>query len=60
MWYVTRLSRKVHDLIYKDTSESLCSRAWRLQDQSRFWKAWTYVFGRAHCWRSYSRYYDHG
>jgi hypothetical protein len=57
MWYITRISRVVHDMIFKDTSESLCSRAWRLQDQSRFWRIWTYVFGRLHCYDSYNRYW---
>jgi hypothetical protein len=57
MWDITWLSRAIHDLIYKDTSESFCSRAWRLQGKSRFWKFWTYVFGRVHCARSFERYW---
>ena len=58
MWYVTRLSHLAHDLIFTDTSESLCSRAWRLQHESRFWWIWTYVFGRKHCYYSYTRYWS--
>lgn len=56
---VDRISLIMHNAIFKDTSESLCSRAWRLRNQSRFWNAWTHVFGRIHCWRSYARYHDH-
>jgi hypothetical protein len=57
MRHITRLSQIFHDIIFKDTSESLCSRAWRLQHTSRFWKFWTRVFGRVHCYRSYMRYW---
>ena len=57
MWGIDRLSRITHDLIFKDTSESFCSRAWRKQDVSRFWKAWTYAFGRRHCAASFERHW---
>ena len=57
MLYITRVSHFIHNLIFKDTSESLCSRAWRLQHRSRFWKVWTYVFGRRHCAASFDRYW---
>ena len=60
MWGVDRISLIVHNAIFKDTSESFCSRAWRLREQSTFWWSWTYVFGRKHCRRSYERYYDQG
>ena len=52
------LSRILHDLIFRDTSQSLCSRAWALQHRHAFWRAWVLVFGRRHCERSH-RYY-HG
>jgi len=54
---VTQTSRLIHDLLFPDTSESLCSRAWRLQRQSRFWLGWTYVFGRGHCQKSHRHYW---
>lgn len=52
------ISRITHGLIYRDTDESLCSRAWRLRDRP-FWRAWVAVFGRGHCERSW-RYYWRG
>lgn len=58
MKFVTNLSRTIHDVWFSDTSESLCSRAWRLQGVSRFWLSWTYIFGRDHCERSYRRYWE--
>lgn len=51
------LSRRFHDLSFRDTSESLCSRAWRLQGVSPFWKLWVIMFGRSHCRRSYQYYW---
>jgi len=51
-------SRIVHDVSFSDTSESLCSRAWRLQGDSRFWHAWVLVFGRDHCQKSYRHYHE--
>lgn len=51
------LSRVVHDWIWGDVSQSLCSRAWWKQEESRFWKAWTYVFSRKHCRGSYLHYH---
>lgn len=57
MWGINRVSQILHDMVFADTSESLCSRAWRLQNQSTFWWSWTYVFGRKHCYRSFTRYW---
>lgn len=51
-------SRIMHDVSFRDTSESLCSRAWRLQGDSRFWRAWVRVFGRDHCQTSYRHYHE--
>lgn len=34
------LSRRVHNRLFRDTDESLCSRAWRLRSSSRFWSTW--------------------
>jgi len=53
MW---NLSRLTHNTIFGDTDESLCSRAWRLQDEHDFWWIWTLIFGREHCRKSF-RYY---
>lgn len=51
-------SRIMHDVSFRDTSESLCSRAWRLQGSSRFWAGWVRVFGRDHCQKSYRHYHE--
>lgn len=51
------ISRRLHDAIFSDTSESLCSRAWRLQNVSIFWRIWVKVFGVEHCERSYLFYW---
>jgi hypothetical protein len=51
-------SRIVHDVSFRDTSESLCSRAWRLHGDNRFWRAWVRVFGRDHCQTSYRHYHE--
>ena len=51
-------SLRIHNRIYTDTSESLCSRAWRLQGDSRFWRAWVRVFGPDHCQKSYRHYHE--
>lgn len=51
------ISRIVHGVCFKDTDESLCSRAWRLQDGSRFWAVWCRAFGRKHCRESFDRYW---
>lgn len=53
MWNVSRLT---HNLLFRDSDESLCSRAWRLQDDHSFWLGWTFIFGREHCRKSF-RYY---
>ena len=50
-------SRCLHDVSFRDTSESLCSRAWRLQGTSTFWLTWTYIFGRSHCQKSWEYYH---
>lgn len=53
---VQNLSRVVHDLFYRDTSQSLCSRAWEKRRTSRFWAMWVETFGPKHCessWRWY-------
>lgn len=47
------LSRIIHDRLFRDTSESLCSRAYRLRHHSRFWRAWVFVFTERHCRASY-------
>jgi len=60
MQHILNLSRILHDLLFKDASQSLCSRAWQQQDQSRFWRAWVWVFGRRHCRRSYVYYHGDG
>jgi len=57
MWSLRPLSRIAHNVSYRDTYESFCSRAWRLQDESYFWVAWTYVFGRRHCAASFKYYW---
>ena len=43
------LSQIVHDMIWTDTSQSLCARAYDLRDVSAFWRAWVIVFGERHC-----------
>jgi len=50
------ISSLLHDLIWSDTSQSICSRAWQRQHDSRFWRAWVWVFGRRHCERSWRRW----
>lgn len=47
------LSRRVHNTIFRDTDESLCSRAWRLRRASFFWASWVRAFGPAHCLEAY-------
>jgi hypothetical protein len=51
------ISRIVHGLHFKDTNESLCSRAWRLRDSSLFWALWCKAFGQKHCRESFDRYW---
>ncbi len=55
--WISTISRRLHDVSFRDTSESLCSRAWRLQDRSTFWLTWTYIFGRSHCRNSWEHYH---
>lgn len=53
----TSFSCRVHNLLFRDSHESLCSRAWRRQDHSRFWWLWTRLFGRRHCAESWDWYW---
>jgi hypothetical protein len=41
------ISRWLHYLFFADSSESLCSRAYRLRHGSEFWAAWVRMFGEA-------------
>lgn len=50
------LSRILHDLIYRDVSQSLCSRAWGHRAHP-FWAAWVWIFGAAHCEQSHQWYH---
>jgi hypothetical protein len=54
---ICELSRVMHDCLFSDTSQSLCSRAWQRRNVSRFWAAWVRIFGQAHCARSYRHYH---
>ena len=47
------LSRMIHDAIFRDTSQSLCARAYDLHRTHAFWALWRRVFGPLHCARSY-------
>ena len=47
------LSRMVHDTLYRDTSQSLCARAYDLHREHIFWRIWMRVFGPLHCARSF-------
>jgi len=49
------LSRILHDLLFRDTSQSLCSRAWDRRHK-RGWALWVWVFGARHCERSWRWY----
>lgn len=57
---VKRLSYYTHNLIFSDTRESWCSRAWRLHTQSRLWCVLLVVFGPQHCLSSYLHYHKPG
>lgn len=50
-------SRKLHDLLYRDASQSLCARAWGLRHTSSFWALWVRIFGPAHCRKSWEYYH---
>lgn len=47
------LSRLAHNRVFRDTDESLCSRAWRRQEDVPFWALWVRVFGRVHCHQAF-------
>ena len=47
------LSCLIHNRIFDDVDESLCSRAWRLRRTSRFWAGWVGLFGSNHCRASF-------
>lgn len=51
------LSCRIHNRLFADTHESLCSRAWRLQNRSLFWLVWVWLFGARHCERSWHWYW---
>jgi hypothetical protein len=53
------ISRWLHYLFFADSSESLCSRAYRLRHGSDFWAAWVRMFGARHCKASYLYYWRH-
>ena len=55
--WVTSLSRVANNCLFDGPSESLCSRAWRLRGQSKFWMCWVRVFGRIHCAKSFREYH---
>ena len=57
MHKLNAISSLLHGVSFRDTHESLCSRAWRLQSENRFWKLWTHVFGRRHCYTSFEHYW---
>lgn len=48
-----RFSVFIHNRIFDDVDESLCSRAWRYRLKSRFWAVWVAVFGTMHCQNSF-------
>lgn len=60
MHRILNLSRILHDLLFEDASQSLCSRAWQQRETSTFWRAWVFVFGRRHCRRSFHFYHGDG
>lgn len=43
------VSQLLHWIIFRDDSTSLCGRAWRYREESRFWAGWVVVFGVNHC-----------
>ena len=50
------LSRLAHDSLFRDKSQSLCSRAYERQDET-FWRLWVCVFGLKHCRKSWQHYH---
>jgi hypothetical protein len=48
-----KISVFLHNRIFDDVDESLCSRAWRLRNNSMGWAAWVILFGAAHCQNSF-------
>lgn len=52
------LSCRLHSVVFRDTHESLCSRAYRLRHRSKFWRAWVVAFGERHCESSWRFYHD--
>ena len=54
------LSYHTHNLVFSDTRESWCSRAWRLHAQSRLWCVLLVVCGPQHCLSSYLYYHQPG
>jgi hypothetical protein len=53
------VSRTLHDLLFRDKSQSLCSRAWdkRLAGPFLLWGLWVRIFGKAHCRASWLYYH---
>lgn len=47
------VSRLIHDSLFRDTSQSLCARAYDKHRGSVFWRIWMHLFGPMHCARSY-------
>jgi len=52
------VSRILHDRLFDDVSQSLCSRGWWLRDRHPFWRGWVRFFGPAHCRAAFL--YHHG
>lgn len=52
------LSCRIHNRLFSDTHESLCSRAWRLEQRSWFWRGWVRIFDRRHCEASWCWYWQ--
>lgn len=57
MRWVKNVSLFLNRVSFRDTHESLCSRAWRMRGRSAVARAWVKVFGRGHCFRSYVYYW---
>lgn len=53
MFGLWKFSVFVHNRIFDDVDESLCSRAWRLRGKSMAWALWVAIFGRSHCQNSF-------
>lgn len=51
------LSRRFHNIFFRDTDESLCSRAWRLRHTRPFWRGWVMAFGPRHCRMAYRKHW---